>query len=490
MLFNSSVFLFQFLPVTLALYYLSLRFGGLVLAQVVLLLASLWFFAADKPALLILLLGSCAVNYALSLWLMRKPSMQLLALGIVFNLLLLFVFKYTDFALGNMNALLGTSVPLPHIALPLGISFLTFHQISYLVDVKRGVTRPQSWWRFLLYISFFPHLIAGPIVRHAELMPQLCRKISRHWSTHLSVGLTVFVIGLAKKVLIADPLAVFADPVFAAADKGESIGFMMAWLASFAYMFQIYFDFSGYSDMAIGLARMFGLRLPLNFMAPYRATSVIEFWRRWHITLSRFLRDYLYFSLGGNRHGQWRRWGNLMLVMLLGGLWHGASWTFAVWGLLHGAYLVINHAWVALARSRFPQRKNMVLWRMASWGLTMLAVLVAWVFFRAETFSGALNMLQSMLSLPDGEDYATLRHEHRTALYLLLAGALVLLAPTATQLLSRYRPAMPPVPPAWRILGRRILWQPTALWAFATAALLFAVLTQISKPSAFIYFRF
>ncbi len=490
MLFNSSVFLFQFLPVTLALYYLSLRYGGLVLAQVVLLLASLWFYAYDTPALLWLVLGSCLLNYLFSLRLAKQGSSWLLTLGVTANLLLLFVFKYADFATANLNAALGAALPLPGIALPLGISFLTFHQISYLVDVKRGITKPGSWWRFLLYISFFPHLIAGPIVRHAELMPQLLRKLSPNWSTHLAVGLTVFVIGLAKKVLIADPLAVFADPVFAAADKGEAVSFMMAWLASLAYMLQIYFDFSGYSDMAIGLARMFGLRLPINFMAPYRATSIIEFWRRWHMTLSRFLRDYLYFSLGGNRSGPTRRWGNLMIVMLLGGLWHGASWSFAVWGGLHGLYLIINHAWQSYARQHYPARKKSTLWTVLSWSFTMLAVLVAWVFFRAESLAGAAAMLSAMVSVPVIDDWQALRQSYKSVNYLVLGGLLVLLAPTATQLLAMYRPAMPPAPPVWRFRKYILLWKPSLLWAFLTAALLFAVLTQISKPSAFIYFRF
>ena len=262
-------------------------------------------------------------------------------MGIGLNLGLLAWFKYANFLAASINNLAGTSLSFGDIVLPLAISFFTFQQIAFLVDAYRGLADEPNIGRYGLFVTFFPQLIAGPIVHHAEILPQYAQRDSiRLKADNLSIGLTIFAVGLFKKVVFADSMGAYADTVFQAAALGDTVSFVSAWAAAAAFSLEIYFDFSGYTDMAIGIARMFGVRLPLNFDSPYKSTSIIDFWRRWHITLSRFLRDYLYYPLGGNRNGTGRRYGNLMVVMLLGGLWHGAAWTFVFWGALHGLFRV------------------------------------------------------------------------------------------------------------------------------------------------------
>ena len=337
-----------------------------------------------------------------------------MAAAVALNLAVLGVFKYSYFAVTNLNAAFGTDFALGSIILPLGISFFTFEQISFLVDVRRGQTRPSLFVHYALFVSFFPRLVAGPIIRYNEVAPQFAAPRPAHaFADDLAVGLTMFFIGLLKKAVLADGVAPYASPVFTAAEHGEAVDLLMAWGGALAYTCQLYFDFSGYSDMAIGAARCFGIRFPMNFDSPYKATSIIEFWRRWHITLSRFLRDYLYFSLGGNRRGPVRRYLNLLITMLLGGLWHGANWTFIVWGVLHGIYLMINHAWLAVAArspalTRFRNSRSGAVFGVI---LTFLAVVVAWVFFRAPSFAGAFNLLAGMAGLhgiviPSGLEFA------------------------------------------------------------------------------------
>ena len=285
--------------------------------------------------------------------------------------------------------------------LPLGISFFTFQKIAYLVDAYRGEVRAGGFLSFALFVTFFPQLIAGPIVHHSEVIPQFGQKSTyRPNLDNLSMGIGIFVLGLAKKTVLADSIATYATPVFRAAQAGADPTLFEAWGGALAYTFQLYFDFSGYSDMAIGLALMFNIRLPINFNSPYKATNIIDFWRRWHITLSRFLRDYLYIPLGGNRHGVARRYANLMLTMLLGGLWHGAGWTFIVWGGLHGIFLVINHFWHALGvGSATTSGARPGSDGSAARTITFLAVMVAWVFFRAEDFDAATRILAGMAGL-------------------------------------------------------------------------------------------
>ena len=321
-------------------------------------------------------------------------------IGVSVNLCLLGYFKYTNFIVDQANWAFDSNYHLEKIILPLAISFFTFQQIAYLVDAYRHETKEYSFLHYCLFVTFFPQLIAGPIVHHKEMMPQFALgHIYKFKYKNIAIGLTIFTIGLFKKVIFADGVAVYASPVFSAAEVGAALTFFEAWGGALAYTLQLYFDFSGYSDMAMGIAFMIGIKLPLNFNSPYKAQSIIEFWRRWHMTLSRFLRDYLYFALGGNKKGNARRYVNLFLTMLLGGIWHGAGWTFIVWGLLHGSYLMINHAWRKVRNDLLKWSDDIgVLETTAARALTLLAVIIGWVYFRAETVSGANHLIETMFA--------------------------------------------------------------------------------------------
>jgi alginate O-acetyltransferase complex protein AlgI len=363
-------------------------------------------------------------------------------------------------------------------------------------------------------VTYFPHLIAGPILHHRETIPQFFRP-----STHrpdldnVAAGLAIFSMGLAKKVLIADTVGMWSTPVFAAAAQGESPSFVAAWGGALAYTLQLYFDFSGYSDMAIGLSRLFNIDLPLNFNSPYKARNIIDFWRRWHMTLSRFLRDYLYIPLGGGRAGAARRYGNLMITMLLGGLWHGAGWTFVVWGGLHGLYLAVNHGWRALRGARADVKPSGFWVESASRGLTFLAVVVAWVFFRAGTFDAAIRVLGGMAGLHGYAVPTYFAEVARAMLFVpiledmgwavspgwLLAGILAALlsvvwfAPNTQEIMGAYSRALDPYPPRRpRPAAGAIGWRPTPAMAVVTGAILFASLLGLlsETPSEFLYFQF
>jgi D-alanyl-lipoteichoic acid acyltransferase DltB (MBOAT superfamily) len=373
--------------------------------------ASLFFYGWWNPAYLGLIIGSIIFNYLVGLALGKchekavtgyspwhKP---LMVLGVAANLSLIGYYKYANFSVDNFNRITGSSYHLDTIILPLAISFFTFQQIAYVVDAYKGKTRELNFLRYSLFVTFFPQLIAGPIVYHEEILPQYAKKKTYKLSyEHMAVGLTIFFIGLFKKAVLADGIMVYATPFFNAVEQGVALTFFEAWVGALAYTFQLYFDFSGYSDMAIGLARMFGIRLPLNFYSPYKAINIIDFWRRWHITLTRFLRNYLYIPLGGNRKGNSRRYLNMMITMLLGGLWHGAGWTFVVWGGLHGIYLTINHGWHNIRRALGHDLNQSSWWgRGLSYIITFLAVVVSWVFFRSESFVGAKSILWSMAGM-------------------------------------------------------------------------------------------
>lgn len=297
----------------------------------------------------------------------------------------------------NVNYVFYLGFNYTNIILPLAISFFTFQQIAYLVDAYRGEAREYSFLHYSLFVTFFPQLIAGPIVHHKEMLPQFAKNSTYkfHFS-NFNIGLTIFIIGLFKKVVLADSIAIYSTPVFASADAGNNITFFEAWGGAIAYSLQLYFDFSGYADMAIGLAKMFGINLPLNFNSPYKSVNIIEFWRRWHMTLSRFLKDYLYISLGGNRKGSKNL--NLLLTMLLGGLWHGASYNFVIWGGLHGIFLIVNHGWQQFRHKvlNHDLKKSSKAGTLFSIGFTFLSVTVAWVFFRAESLQGALLIIEGM----------------------------------------------------------------------------------------------
>ncbi len=409
MLFNSYLFIFVFLPVTLAIYFLARKYGSLKLALCGVVLASIVYYAYWKIDYLAILLGSVAVNYvagsiiiarATPNWagpfanrvLSERSAWWITATGIAFNLGLLGYYKYAGFFAYNINATFGDILIVPQILLPIGISFFTFQQIAFLADAYKNVVRDKSFINYGFFVTFFPQLIAGPIVHHSEVMPQLNKLHERDRRTDIAVGLAIFTVGLFKKVVIADSLAVYADAGYGSLSDGTTLSLASAWVTVLAYSFQLYFDFSGYSDMAVGLARMFGVVLPVNFYSPYKATGIADFWRRWHITLSRFLRDYLYIPLGGNRQGLLRQTFNLTMVMFLGGLWHGAAWTFVVWGLVHGAMLAINHLWSLTSLS-----KHWLLHTAAGRGtciaVTFLAATLAWVPFRAADLQQAWQML-------------------------------------------------------------------------------------------------
>lgn len=387
MIFSSLPFLLYFLPATLAVFLLLRHFQLRGMALLGLVLISWLFYAFWNPAFLPVLLGSIAANYLFGMLLVHYGKQPWLALGIVFNLLLLGVFKYSGFVAGEV---LRLEQPIT-LLLPLAISFFTFQQIAWLVDLSRGIVSLPKLRDYAFFVSFFPQLIAGPIVHARQMLPQ----IGTGWLARpipWSLALGFLAIGLAKKVLIADTLAPGVDAIYASAASREVFDLWLLWSAAAGYGAQLYFDFSGYADMAIGLALLFGVRLPLNFFSPYKATSIIDFWRRWHMTLSRFLRDYLYFPLGGNRRGRARRYVNLMVTMVLGGLWHGAGWQFLVWGGLHGGYLVFNHVWRAISPWRLPA--------LAAWPLTLAAVLLAWVPFRAPDLATAAHILKGWQTLP------------------------------------------------------------------------------------------
>lgn len=404
------------MPILLGLYWLADHYHRIILVPL-LLGASIVFYAWWSVPYLLLLSISISANYLLGSYILSNKNVSnnlALRLGIIFNISLLVYYKYTNFFVDQANELFGANFTNESILLPLAISFFTFQQIAYLVDCSRGNARKSDFLNYALFVSFFPQLIAGPIVRAQEMLPQIMaiKKKANISAENLSIGVTLFVIGLFKKVILADSLAVYATPIFDGADHGAYVSSGEAWIGSLAYTFQLYFDFSGYSDMAIGLARMFGFRLPINFISPYKATSIIQFWKSWHITLSSFLQEYLYIPLGGNRHGAWRKSINLMITMFLGGIWHGAGWTFIVWGLLHGIYLVINHAWRSLTKPYLQLahriRPNFI-YKTIVWAITFISIVVAWVVFRAHTIDGAILMLRAMFgidgfSLPN--DYA------------------------------------------------------------------------------------
>lgn len=427
MLFNSQAFIVCFLPVVLAAYYALA--GRRVARQLLLVAASLGFYGWWDIRFVPLLMALTAANWAIAAAFGRWRGNWIVLAGVAMNLGVLGLFKYADFLRGTVFDASGQTWQPWSLILPLGISFFVFQKISYLMDLKRGDRHIYGFLDFSLFVGFFPQLIAGPLVRHNEIIHQF-RADPRGpamWE-NLGRGLFLFVLGVTKKVGIADSLALVVDPLFAKAIS-LPLNAAEAWTAAGGYTLQIYFDFSGYSDMAIGLALMFGLRLPMNFDAPYSAVSVRDFWRRWHMTLSRFLRDYLYVPLGGNRCGPIRQAANVVLTMLLGGLWHGASWTFVVWGGLHGAALAVNHVW-AQRGFRMP--------RVVAWLLTLLFVLLCWVLFRSPDFATAGRVLASMAG---ASGLGSVSADRQFAIVALVGTLLAVLGPTSQRLaLERLRP--------------------------------------------------
>ncbi len=393
MLFNSYLFIFAFLPIMLIGYFWLLKKRLILGSKLWLVGGSLFFYGYWSVVYVPLLLLSIFVNFFVgsafaSEQKIKIPKKQLLIFGILFNVALLGYFKYTDFFLSNFNSIFDANIPLSHIILPLGISFFTFTQIAFLIDSYRNEVKEYNLLHYMLFVTYFPHLLAGPILHHKEMMPQF----ASHWNwavrwRNVAVGLFLFSIGLFKKVVIADTFAEFANAGF---DVATTLNFFEAWATSLSYTLQLYFDFSGYTDMAIGVSLMFNIILPINFNSPYKAKDIQDFWRRWHITLSRFLRDYVYIPLGGNRLGVLRNYTNLFAVFLIGGLWHGASWMFVVWGALHGIAIVLHRIW---------QDLGFKMWGWLGWFITFNFVNIAWIFFRAKEWDDAKKVLGGMVGL-------------------------------------------------------------------------------------------
>jgi alginate O-acetyltransferase complex protein AlgI len=488
MLFNSYPFILVFLPVVVLIFHGLRRCASERGAFAFLAAASMAFYGCWDMRYLALLVLLILANFAIARWLgqnqaaPRPLAQAVLILGLAGNLSVLGYFKYANFFVDTADQLFGLNLLMAQIVLPLGISFFTFQKIALLVDAYQGKVQRLDFLDYVLFVTFFPQLIAGPIVHHSEMMPQFHERRTIDTAT-VALALTVFTIGLAKKVLLADNLALYATPVFDAASAGVALDAVTAWLGALAYTLQLYFDFSGYSEMAVGTALLFGIRLPLNFASPYQATSIIEFWRRWHMTLSRFLRDYLYIPLGGNQKGPARRYLNLFVTMLLGGFWHGAGWTFILWGALHGAYLMVNHLWRALRlRGDVPRGASLL----AARALTFLAVIVAWVLFRADDVSSAATLLCAMTGV-HGISASTII-DHAAAISLIAPLLLVVwFAPNMAEL-TGYNPRRDTASsPAWLASAK---WQPSPRWALVFGSLLAISLLSLTKVSEFLYFQF
>jgi alginate O-acetyltransferase complex protein AlgI len=507
MLFNSYPFLLVFLPTTVLGYFL-LGHRGKTWGAAWLAGCSLFFYGWWDYHYVALLLISICVNFYAGSRIARHAGSaagrRMLTLAVTANLLLLGYFKYADFFIGSANGLLGTRWPALSIILPIGISFFTFTQIAFLVDAYAGKVKEYRFVYYLLFVSYFPHLIAGPVLHHKEMMPQFDQDENYHpHADNFAVGMTMFAIGLAKKVLIADSLAPFAAPLFD--PHGDAPTLFLAWGGALAYTLQLYFDFSGYSDMAIGLSRIFGVRLPLNFNSPYKSANIVEFWRRWHMTLSRFLRDYLYIPMGGNRNGPVRRHVYLMITMLLGGLWHGAGWNFVIWGGLHGLFLIVNHGWRDVC-SRWSVRVPMALSKATGITLTFVCVVFAWVYFRAPDLATANRVAAGMLghwgtALPSsltesmGPFGAQLGRMGintylgggavfvQTWAWVVVGLAIAFFAPNSQEI-------MPVADESTARRQYRALWQPQPAYAVLAGLVLALGVLALNRPTEFLYFQF
>jgi len=500
MLFNSVEFLFVFLPVALLLFYspalcrpnpqLRRKLCVLTLG-----FCSLAFYSWWDATFVPVILASVLFNLALGLTIERGGSFRglFLLLGVSGNVLALAHYKYLNFLISMANDAFGADLAPVSITLPLGISFFTFTQIAYLVDIYRGVLPNARRLDSTAVVLFFPHLVAGPILYHHEMLAQFQgRRFGLFDRRKFAVGLVIFIIGLGKKLFIADNLAPYANSVFTAVAAGHLPNLGESWRGALAYTLQLYFDFSGYSDMAVGLANMFGLLVPLNFFSPYKATNFIEFWRRWHISLSIFLKNYLYIPLGGNRRGRARKYLNVAAVMVVCGIWHGAGWTFIIWGAFHGICLLANHAWRDHVLSRRKTPISLPGYKLVCGLLTFLLVVVGWVVFRAETMPQALAVLTGMFGLNP-------KLPHRVAgggaeLWIALGLALAWLAPNTRQIVRDYRVALDvpsaPIPSGW---SGRLLWRPTLAAATAVALVFLAALDKIvanGHGPIFLYFQF
>ncbi|BAU65290.1 alginate O-acetylation protein [Stanieria sp. NIES-3757] len=494
MLFNSYVFIFLFLPITLIVFFSLGKFKLLQVAKIWLLACSLFFYGYWNPPYLLLMMISIVFNHQMGrliglIPLKSKQATVLLWIGLIINLIFIGYYKYANFFLATVNDLFASNLTFNEVILPLGISFYTFTQMAYLVDAYRGEIQGETNYDLItysLFVVFFPQLVAGPILRHDELIPQL-HKLKNFIFSHknFAYGITLFSLGLSKKVLIADNISPWVANVF---NHASEITFIEAWVGALSYTFQLYFDFSGYSDMAIGLGLMFNIKLPINFNSPYKANSISDFWRRWHITLSNLLRDYLYIPLGGNRKGIIRQYLNLLTTMLLGGLWHGAGWTYILWGGLHGIYLSINHWW---------RKQKKPLPQFLGWSITFIAVILSWVLFRAKNLHDGIEIIEAMIGIkgivlpgePNGKlailnsfgielkrwnqlNYLPLAYGSKAVSIFILIGLIVWvkLLPNPQELLQQFKPN-------W--------W-----WAIGVGFSASLCLLSLNRVSEFLYFQF
>ncbi|MFO1106276.1 MAG: MBOAT family O-acyltransferase [Amaricoccus sp.] len=535
MLFNSYEYILVFLPVTIALYLLfgrvsrSLAIGWLILASVV-------FYAWWRPVNLLIIGPSLAVNYAIGRALIgmmgneakARSRTVLLVLGVAFNVLFLAYFKYVNFLVSVADDLTGAGFVFHQVILPLGISFITFQKIAFLIDIAGGRIKSFTLREFLLFVMFFPQLIAGPIVHFPETIPQFQRGDGRFNGVLYATGITLFCFGLFKKVVLADSIAAQVTPIYAFAAAGDPVTLLQGWMAAIGFTLQIYFDFAGYSDMACGAALFFGVRLPLNFNSPLRATSIIDYWLRWHITLSRFLTAYVYNPIAlrlvrrrmaqklpmvtgrGSHFGAFFHviaWP-MLFTMLLSGIWHGAGYTFVLWGVMHGCYLIINHAW----RQYGPQPAAAPRLGGAFWGflLTFIAVIVSMVMFRAPSVASAGNIYHGMLGLHGlglpgkvahmlhwpamqqigGE--VDMRTFATTTGYIVVLLAIALLMPNSAQMMQRYDPVLqtPKAPPLIAGTSRAIYWQPNLAWGAIIAVMAAISMIWLTGKSEFLYWQF
>jgi len=489
MLFNSFEFILLFLPVTLVAYFLLLRWRLTIAAKSWLLFASLFFYSWWNVKYLPLILGSVLFNYTISGLLVdykdtgRKivSKRAIFVFGVLANVLLLCYFKYMDFFIGNLNSAIKTELPLLHIILPLGISFFTITQIAFLVDAYEGLVEERNLLNYALFVTFFPHLLAGPILHHMDMMPQFERMRNKviNWK-NLYLGLALFFIGLFKKVVIADQFATWATPGF---DTSTSLNFFAAWLTSLSYTFQLYFDFSGYSDMAVGIGWMFNIRLPINFNSPYKATGIIDFWKRWHITLTSFVTTYLFTPILRS-FGRITFAGSMIAIflsMFIAGFWHGAGWNFIMWGGMHGGGLVVNHIW---------RKRKLRMPRFLAWLITFNFVNLSFVFFRAKSWESAIKVLEGMAGMNGVMLHKSLRKieflqglgikfgrwldgingTDRTYIMVIIALLITVRSINSMQIVERCKPSY--------------------LWMSCMLIISFWSLLDMSKVSEFLYFQF
>jgi alginate O-acetyltransferase complex protein AlgI len=540
MLFNSNEFLFGFLPITLFGFFLV---GNLSRSWAIrwLILASLVFYAWWRPVNVLIIAPSIVINFAAAWVLLRlnerkgstHASKAVLLLGILFNVVFLGYFKYTDFVLGAVNDAFGTDLVLRHIILPLGISFITFQKIAFLIDVQAGRVKSFTFQDYCTFVLFFPQLVAGPIVHYREMMPQFHAVSCRFNEQDVAVGLTLLSFGLFKKVVLADKIATFVTPIYDHAAAAGGTSFLPAWMAAVGFTLQIYFDFSGYTDMALGLGRFFGIRLPQNFDSPLRASSIIDFWLRWHMTLTRFLTAYIYNPLVlwltrrrlakglpgfGGRNTTVGAFVHLLMfptliTMLVSGVWHGAGYGFIVWGFLHGLFITINHAWRLVAPRLWRDRQSYARFMTpVGWVLTFISVAIAMVFFRSPTMMSALDVIRGIfglhgVTLPQFvfdqlgplasmlhgvgviADTGSSEGFAKTAMWICILMFVALALPNTLQVMARYEPALG-VRPSKLAIERIAYWTTSLPWAVVVSAAAAAAVVSIGGPSEFLYWQF